>query len=108
MGYYTSYRLGVKSTTAEMEVAIIKDLRSTNENARYALDEEGYTQEACKWYDCVDDMNEFSKKYPEVLFTMSGEGEESGDIWEHHFKNGKSQLCQAIMTFPPYDENKLK
>jgi hypothetical protein len=46
------------------------DLRATNEEANYALDENGDTAEECKWYDHEKHLKEFSKKYPKAFFTM--------------------------------------
>ena len=52
-------------------------------------------------------MLEVSKLYPEHLFMLEGEGEESGDIWRKYFFNGKYQICNAIITFEPFDKTKL-
>lgn len=59
------------------------------------------------WYNYENEMKELSKKFPEALFKLHGEGEENGDIWDKYFKNGKMQVCKAAMTIPPYDESKL-
>ena len=81
---------------------------SEDENFRYAisyLDEFG---EGCKWYSHEDDMRKFSIKFKVVLFELSGEGEESGDVWKEYYKNGKMQRCKAELVFSEYDELKLK
>lgn len=64
-------------------------------------------RDSVKWYDCEDHMREFSKRYPEVLFTIHGSGEDSGDIWDLHAKNGKLQMCQAEFVIPEYDPEKM-
>jgi hypothetical protein len=61
----------------------------------------------CKWYEHEDDMRRFSKLYPHILFELSGEGEESGDLWKKYFLNGKMQYCKVKMEFEPFDESKL-
>jgi hypothetical protein len=53
-------------------------------------------------------MNEISKEYPNVIFELSGEGEESGDVWKNYYMNGKVQKCQARIVFDEFDENELK
>jgi hypothetical protein len=63
---------------------------------------------SCKWYEHADDMIKISKKYPDVLFILSGEGEESGDIWKEYFYKGKVQIANAIVTFDPFDPSKLQ
>lgn len=105
MGYYTSYRLTVDDPSRVEE--IIDALRQSNEWANYMLDEDGGTEEDGKWYDHKEDMTTFSKGYPDVLFTLYGIGEESPDTWIKYFRNGKCQVCEAIVTFPPFDPDKL-
>jgi hypothetical protein len=117
MGYYTNFSLKVHLLIggkvadlvddAPLE-AVIKDLRARNENAAFALDDNGFTEERCKWYDYAVDMGLFSLKYPNILFTLSGEGEESGDIWKAYFLNGKMQLAKAEVQIAPFDPEKLK
>lgn len=60
-----------------------------------------------KWYDHDEEMLELSKQFPETVFCLEGEGEESGDIWRTYYKNGKAQHCPAKIVFDEYDENKL-
>ena len=65
-------------------------------------------EESNRWYSYKKDMKEFSLKYPDVLFKLSGEGEDSEDIWIKYFKNGKMQECKAKITFDDFDESKLE
>lgn len=61
-----------------------------------------------KWYSHVSDMRVFSKLFPKVLFTLRGEGEESGDIWAKYFLDGKMQEAKAEVVIAPFDASKLK
>lgn len=87
---------------------IIKLFREECEDASYALDEDGSCYESCKWYDHEVQLKAFSKKHPEVLFKLKGEGEESGNLWIKYFKNGKMQVAEAKIIFEEYNESKLK
>jgi hypothetical protein len=64
--------------------------------------------DSCKWYEHDEDMKRLSNRFPTVLFTLEGKGEESGDIWIKYFKGGKSQRVNAKIVFDPYDESKLE
>lgn len=113
MGYYTRYSLEV-----------INDSDSPNYNAEYDRDvmqagesDEDFVSEyvgsswifedTCKWYDHDDNMRDISKNYPGVLFILSGEGEESGDIWKAYYRDGKCQFTKAELSFEKFDPEKL-
>lgn len=64
--------------------------------------------DACRWYEHADDMKLFSTLFPEVLFTLEGRGEESGDLWVKYFQNGKMQEARAQISYEPFDPKKLE
>lgn len=66
------------------------------------------SDEETKWYENEDEMLELSQEFPDVLFKLHGEGEESGDIWDKYFMNGKMQYCPAEIHIPEFDRNKLE
>ena len=104
MGYYTSYTL---ETDAEDDQPIVDALRE-KEVIGGALSEGFEVYESVKWYEHEDDMRSISKAFPAVLFHLHGEGEENGDLWDKYFKNGKMQVCKAVISYPAYDESKLE
>lgn len=65
-----------------------------------------FNQELC-WENMEKDMREFSKRYPKYIFCIHGEGEESTDLWDVYFKDGKMQICPVIITYPEYNETLL-
>lgn len=105
MGYYTSYKLSVLEGGDEEQ--LIKEFREDSDGAEYAIDEDGYTNESCKWYDSKSDLLKFSVKRPEAIFCLEGEGEENGDVWKLYVKDGHFQECRAKMVFPEFDRAKL-
>lgn len=108
MSYYTRFSLEVRAVCVERQEEIIEDLRQSNDCAALALDENGNTENSCKWYSHSKDMKEFSKKYPDKVFELSGEGEESGDLWKAYYWNGKEQMCRAVLVYPSYDPKKFR
>ncbi len=110
MGYYTHYELKAKNPKPNIisDEELIAHLRLTCEDARFALTEAGETQDTCKWYEHEGQMAEFSKRYPEVVFELSGEGEEGQDIWKKYFKNGKVQRCPAKIAYELFDETRME
>jgi hypothetical protein len=87
---------------------IIEKFRDKYEYASYALRKDGSTNEPCKWYEHDDELKEFSKNYPNWLFTLEGKGEEAGDLWKKYFVNGKMQEAQAKIIFDEFDPAKLE
>lgn len=117
MGYYTHHNLKIKQIDKDMSIAEIEELKrkidnyiENHEDIDYAVGpiDSDWECDSCKWYDHNEDMLEMSKAFPDVVFELEGDGEESGDIWKTYYKNGKSQECPVIMTFDEYDPNKLK
>ena len=105
MGYYSTFRLEVNHPDSQ---EIINDLLENNEDARRALQYDGTPQETTKWYEMDDDMKEFSKKYPDVLFEMQREGESGGDDQcNYYFQNGRMQECWVELKFPEFDPDKM-
>jgi hypothetical protein len=112
MGYYTYYELSIydqnlKLMTNSHHEDIIKQLYVLYPEAEYAIEETGNPRQSTKWYDCYDDIKEFSKRFPWLLFRIDEEGE-NGDEALTYIKNGKSQYCQITKTYEDYDESKLQ
>jgi hypothetical protein len=107
MGYYTNHNLTLHAATDEQRSKIVEMLRA-KDVIGWVLDENLDNYQEAKWYEDEDDMRAISKEFPDVLFELHGEGEDSGDIWDKYFKNGKMQYCPAEIIIPPYDELKLK
>jgi hypothetical protein len=104
MGYYTRHELHVFETEEpvekfEHEISEI----AYGKNTEYSL-----FDEETKWYDHDEHMKKISEKYPEVLFELTGYGEEQLDIWRTYYKNGKSQPVDVTITFGAFNEAELK
>lgn len=63
--------------------------------------------ERCKWYDHDDHMRELSRQYPDVLFTLHGEGEAQDDLWRKYYKGGLRQLAVVELKYDEFDPEKL-
>lgn len=103
MGYITTYTL-----KADSNKDAIVDLRFGYEDANYAVNDDGSTNESCKWYSHEEDLKGFSLLYPDTLFELHGKGQDEGDLWAKYFKNGKVQVAKAFISYPPFDETLLK
>lgn len=118
MGYYTSYELTVSPAEKGDEIEEFVDSLPNGAYGTatswkdYAMNYEGggdwSTNDSVKWYDHQEFMKELSKLYPDVLFSLHGEGEESGDIWKKYFKNGKVQITEAVIQLDDFDEKLLR
>lgn len=124
MGYYTYHEL---ETITEIDAVKLKEIEkymlnnelewqinkfNGNDVFMFTKEEDGDTvylaDEPRKWYESTADMKEMSIRFEDVLFKLHGEGEEAGDLWDEYYLNGKHQRCNAILTYEPFDENKLK
>jgi hypothetical protein len=104
VGYNTHYELDHEPKSLAWSPSIERAMETL------AGDDDHYNPftSSCSWYGHVEDMVEFSKQYPNIVFTLSGEGDETGDLWRKYFKDGKVQVVRAVFTFQPFDPEKLR
>lgn len=118
MGYYTRFELEVNTgphTISEIALAIFnsKDYMSvvfeipedyllidTSSHSNFHLD----SDDIAKWYSEKEDMLRFSKCFPSATFTVYGEGEEQGDVWEHEYKNGKMRERRQVYMWSNWSD----
>lgn len=86
MGYFTYFTLNKISGSDEDYNALIGDIRE-----KTGYDFSNDTVVEGKWYDCDEDMTELSKKYPDLIVQMDGDGENSDDIWASRYHNGERE-----------------
>ena len=103
MGYYTKYKLTVTGDYNKVAKAI--EDKNAPERIKIAL---GNYSDSMKWYDYNEDVWKYSKKHPEVLFTLTGEGEDSGDLWIMWTKNGKQIRKVVEIIWPTLNEDELE
>lgn len=60
-----------------------------------------------KWYDWEEDMALLSKRFPDFLFSLNGDGESQDDIWGVYFLNGKIMRDARSIVTEPFDPGKL-
>jgi hypothetical protein len=113
MGYYTRFKAKVTGPQPLLErfKRVAEDSPSTFGTYSIPLydliDGDISGGEQMKWYDWKSDMEEVSSKFPSLLFILDGEGEESGDIWRAYFRDGKSVVQDAVLTYPEIDLDEL-
>lgn len=108
MGYYTNYRLEWKPEPGESNHEVDENVRAyVIKGLKLYLSDDGKMGNM-KWYDWEDDMRRTSARFPNILFTLHGEGEETGDLWRAYFLNGKRQKCKAELVYPPFNREELK
>lgn len=111
MGYYTRHELEIKENRSKYtydEVFKMTVVKLTELDViDYALDEDLECIQEVKWYNHKEHMAQLSTHIRDVLYVLSGEGEENGDMWKEYWINGLHHRCQAEMVYPEFDENKL-
>lgn len=100
MSYYTDYKLTIKEGEVQEELLekVFKEITD------YDLDD----IRDVTWRNDFEDMLKLSLKFKDVLFELSGDGEEKEDIWKAYFKNGLGYREMAEIKYQDYDESKLK
>lgn len=60
------------------------------------------------WYDHEEDMVKLSQQFPDILFILSGNGENAEDLWKKYFFGGLVQRAPAQITYEELNKNKLR
>lgn len=94
--------------------SVIKDLRESYSEADAALSEDGGFCDGNEWPNYEADFMGFSKKHPDVLFTVFSEIEyEEEEVYNmnslndfsvKYFKNGNVQTAKAFWSFEDYEQ----
>lgn len=63
--------------------------------------------ESMKWYDYKVHMAKLSLKFPDRLFRLTGDGEDSDDFWKGYWLNGKAFVTKAIITYESFSEDEM-
>ena len=103
MGYYTKFEMNFTGNATEAD--IVAALKEINPNYfDYDADHlDTLFEEEMKWYDATSDMIKLSERFPNVLFELSGKGEEYDDIWKEYYYNGVHQHCKGRIVFDEID-----
>lgn len=107
MGYYTDYEVTVTGPSEAL-----KEFEEAADAGETTLDDVEYSymlkgmEFNAKWYHYDRDMLSVSKRFPELLFVIEANGEESGDIWRAYFRNGKQKRIEPEMNWPEVDFDK--
>jgi len=104
MGYRTLYMLSVIGTQEVEDEVVQHDLFPADWINTDTLNSE----EAVSWDQHTIDMIALSRAFPTVLLILSGEGDDSEDLWVMYFMNGMVQLACAKISYDEFDPEKLK
>lgn len=104
MGYITHFSFElIEPDDAELAAQIEREI--TAEAFETTPDKLGrwdsVFEDGMKWYEWHNDCMAVSRRHPEALFLITGDGEESGDIWACFFRNGESEEHRAPEWQPP-------
>lgn len=109
MGYYTNFDLqydSAQSDPVELQ-RLISDIRAGKTFTDYEISLNSDEWDTMKWYGHDEDMKALSLEYPNVMFVLTGAGEESGDFWRSFYKNGVWQTVTGEVTYPDPDYSKF-
>lgn len=105
MGYRTDFVISIADGEAsDQDTEKITEMLEAFEGFEYWGGE--WMVSDVKWYEYQDDMFKLSKAFPHLRFYVHGDGDDSDDLWEDYWQDGKFQHCYA--EIPPYDPSKMQ
>lgn len=100
MSYYTLYSFSHINGPKEQYNKMLKDVADTLEDKNVTETESIYA----KWYNYDEDIRKLSKKYPDITFCVSGDGEDSEDLWQEFWHAG--EVFQEGVEFSSFKDIK--
>ena len=107
MGYYTAFSLTAEGLRDNDLPRLSRELTRMSVFDYTDTEHSDCWTAYAKWYDWDKDMLLLSTRFPKAVFCLHGDGEETEDMWDAYFKNGRTQFCHAEISYPPYDEASL-
>ena len=95
MGYYTYFTLDVTPDTPEQLPALFEQITD------YSFSNIG--NDSIKWYDVDSNMCDISRRFPNHIFTLHGNGKDFDDKWQAVYVNGQFSKVYAELIFPTID-----
>ena len=101
MGYMTYFELEVRGEPSDVAQLTANAQKYSDENVFWEVNLMFMRDQASwKWYSWEEDMIEFSSNYPNILFLLSGDGEDRGDVWFARIKDGECVVKRPTLTVP--------
>lgn len=85
MGYYTTFSLTLEEGPREQYEKMLEDIDAIMGDNEMSSSESTYA----KWYSYRKDIKNLSLKYPNIIFRVNGDGEDSNDLWQDFWHAGK-------------------
>ena len=60
------------------------------------------------WYEHHEHLTVLSMDWPQVLFTLTGRGEDREEYWKTYYMGGRSKTIRAEFVFPDFDLTNLE
>ena len=96
MGYYTYYDLQVlnedKFSAEEISKASHRLAEIMGENKPFSDEYNDFSwisYDSMKWYDNKEHMLQLAKEFPNMLFKLYGDGEDSDDMWIDYYQGNR-------------------
>lgn len=108
MGYYTEYNVTITGAgNANRAIKIAEDELKLGRHD-YQVFEGGLITFYChgKWYGWREELTAVSAKFPNLLFEIEGDGEDSDDFWKARIKNGECEIVKGKIVYPGFQRIK--
>lgn len=115
MGYYTDYDVKIRGLKGKNRRKFVDDIRSICPDMMFNLEEDDTTYDLAflgneeqdiaetyfnaKWYDCEDEIENISFKYPDLEFEIYCRGE-NAEMWVVYGCNGEVERHSAEIKYP--------
>jgi hypothetical protein len=101
MGYYTEFEIEIDRDGESVMQALNEDKSGHGRFYHQEGSNKWTSEDRWKWNDHEEAIKAVSLQFPLSRITVTGYGEDRGDIWRKYFCNGQVEKHRLAIEFPP-------
>lgn len=103
MGYRSNFYIRLFGDTGEFR-GVRKDIETQSGYKLDPIDDDEFAVSDANWPSATEDLKAVAARHPDILFSLSVEGEDRNDNWSARFKGQEYESRQSMTVTEPFEK----